>query len=138
MSFPLLSGILKRSQKTFTYNGSTNGLTSGPDTLFTVSGQVFIRYLVIYVQATLTGTSATMALGIAGNTSGIISPTTATTLIAGDFWESTSPATVGSALKDILVASNIILTYATANVTGGVLYVDAYWHPLGTLGSNIT
>lgn len=128
---------LNLASKSITFTGAAGLGAVGNVPLFTVTGQLIVVYILGIVTTTLTGASATLALGTTTNTSEFIAATTATTLTtAAPIWMSTT-ATAGSMaipalVKDQVVVQNIVMTAAAGSgVTGGVLRIDCYWMPLG-------
>lgn len=122
--------------------GTTNGIgdydgTSNPFTLGTVTG--IIEVAVIAVCTTnLAGASATLELGTALSTAGLIAQTTATDIDAGDIWHDASPDAAVEASTVVtrkIVTQNIILTVATANITAGVIKFMVLWNPISSDGN---
>lgn len=119
--------------------GTTNAIgdhdgTGDPFTIFTVTGTVLVKLLAI-CETDLAGASATLEVGIAGNTAGLIAQSTATDIDAGEIWHDASPDAkieLSSVLAERIVSngSDIIGTVATANITGGVIRFIAFWYPL--------
>ena len=126
--------------------GTTNargddGGTNDPFTLFTVTGDVLVR---IYGVCTtlLAGTSATLEVGITGNTALLLPQSTATDIDANDIWFDATPTEVGGvALASItgpfviVNGLDIIETVATADITSGNIYYICLWRPLSRDGS---
>lgn len=113
-----------------------------PKTLFTVTGDVLVR---IYGVCTtvLAGASATVEVGVTGNTAVLIALTTGTDIDANEVWVGAAPSAVGAdALADILAATiivgglNIIETVKTADVTSGNIRYVCLWKPL-TAGARV-
>ena len=77
-----------------------DGGTLDPLTLFTVTGDVLVG---IYGVCTtlLAGATATLSVGVAGNTAGLIALTTATDIDANEIWLDTTPS-VGLDTSDAL------------------------------------
>ena len=128
--------------KSWTFNGTTTGLTSAADTVLTVTGAVWIVSFVIRGVVTPVSSSGTIAVGVAGSSGGIIAATTATLITGGaagtcKFWASTTPALIVTPVVNVALNSNILFTYATANVTAGQVYIECWWHPLEA-GANIS
>lgn len=115
-----------------------DGGTNDPFTLFTVTGDVIVRIYGV-VTTTLTGATATVALGTANNTGGIIAATTATDLAANDVWVDATPTEVELvALASIPAATvitngaDIVETVATADITAGNIYYVCLWRPVAS------
>lgn len=86
----------------------------------------------------LAGASATVEVGISGNTAAIIAQSVGTTIDTGEIWYGTNPPTVGVMPGDKILtgSTNIIQTIATANVTDGTLTYYCLWVPL-TVGASV-
>ena len=107
--------------------------TGNPATLFTVTGPVLIE-VIGYCTTSLEGASATLEVGVSGNTNGITAQTTATDIDAGEIWHDASPdanfEASSVAAQRILNNTNVIQTVGTANITAGAIRYVAYWYPL--------
>jgi hypothetical protein len=113
--------------------------TGNPATLFTVTGDVLVRIFAV-CSVNLAGASATIEVGITGNTAGLIAQTTATDIDAGTVWIDTAPATVESlpAQQIMTNGTDIIQTVATANITAGALTYYCLWTPLSSDGNVVS
>lgn len=114
------------------YNGSGN-----PATLFTVTGTVLLRILAKCTD-TLTGTSATIEIGTALLTTGMIPLTTATNIAVNEIWHDATPDAsieATTVLAQKIVSQNIIQTVRTANITAGSIKYTALWYPLSADGN---
>ena len=101
----------------------------------TVTGSVLLTHLTARCNVDLAGASATIEMGVAGNTAALIAQTTATQIDDGEFWQDTSPELgVSPAITDKAVEGNIILTVGTADITAGELEIVGYWLPLSNDG----
>lgn len=122
--------------KTITFTGAAGLGAQGTVAIATVVGSVLLTHLTARCKTLLAGASATVELGVAGNTEALIAQSTATDIDAGEFWQDTSPeAGVSPAIVDKAVTGNIILTVGTADVTSGVLEIVGYWLPLSDDGA---
>jgi len=132
----ILANREKRLIKTLTFDGTSVG-DIGTDIVATCTGRVLIRQLSAYCKTTLVGATATIELGVAGNTAGLIAQATGTDLIATEFWNDATPTDVltAAAIVDKLVASDIILTVATAALTAGAIEFALVWMPLSVDGN---
>lgn len=121
-------GVTVKSTITFA-GGTANGIgdydgTGNPFTVFTISGVAIVRLLAVCT-ASLEGDSATLEVGISGNTALLIAQTTATAIDANEIWHDNSPdastelATVISASRILAAGQDIIGTVGTANITSG-------------------
>lgn len=109
--------------------------TGNPYTLFTVTGDVILKAIWGVVNVDLAGATATIEVGVAGNTAGLIAQETCTDLDDGNIYSSATNAvgvapTAGSgALYAINDGADIIETLATANVTAGQIDWYVIWMP---------
>jgi hypothetical protein len=134
------SGVPSFATKTLTFTGATNfGEANSSATLFTVTGEVLVVAISPICTTDLTGAASTVSLGVTGDTDLFIALTTATTIDAGMFWQTTTPKANGTVLaaicKDVVITDSILVESLTQNTTGGVLRVDVYWLPLSTDGN---
>lgn len=120
--------------KTVTFDGTTWG-DIGTDTIATITGRVLLLQHAAYCTTVLAGATATLELGVAGNTAELIAQTTATDIDADEVWRSATPDVgAGPSLANNVVGLSIILTTATAAVTSGVLDFYFRWVPLSSDG----
>lgn len=149
---PLIGDYPFRTKKTITFAGATadawgnDGGALDGGAIFTVTGLVQIK-LIAEVTTSLTGASATLAVGITGATTIFMTTETGTDLDAGNIWlnDATQAAhyIVGeeSAAADnwpeyVLNGQDVILTVAGgANVETGVIDFFALWKPLSDDGA---
>lgn len=124
--------------KSVTYTGAAGLGAVGTTTRFTVSGVVKFRLFAV-CGTNLAGATATIAAGVTGNTTGIIGATTATNILAGHLWFSTSPGyvTAISGVAENITSANITETIATAAVSGGQLTYYCLWTPVSD-GATVT
>lgn len=113
--------------------------TGNPATLFTVTGDVLVG---LYGVCTtdLAGASATIEVGVTGNTTLFIPLTTATNIDDGELWMDASPA-IGKPIDSLTYyilgdGADIIQTVRTANITGGQLEYICLWKALSA-GSTV-
>lgn len=137
--------VVKASPAAFT-GGTANtrgndGGTSDPFTLFTVTGDVLVRIFGVCTTA-LTGATATVSVGVAGNVGGLLPVTTGTDFAVNEIWNDATPTEVGvgvlsNVLGPYLVVNGLdIAEYvATANVTAGQIYYICLWRPLSQDGN---
>jgi hypothetical protein len=121
------------ASKTLAYTGASHLGAQDATTLFTVTGDVIVNIFAVCSED-LAGASATVEVGIAGNTAALIAQTTGTTIDVGEIWATTSPATVLAlpSEKILMNGTDIIQTIATANVTDGTLTYYCLWYPLSS------
>ena len=109
------------------YDGSGN-----PTTLFTVTGDVLV---IVFAKCTtlLAGTSATIEVGVSGDTASIIAQSTATDIDANEIWNGATPAAVALLTPKLVSGgADIIETIATADITSGVLEYHCLWLPISS------
>ena len=131
-------GIIVIKSMTFA-GGTTNDPgdydgTGNPATLFTVTGDVIIKLFAV-CKTNLAGASATLEVGVSGNTAKFIAQSTATDIDANEVWHDATP---DSSIELETVASewvvtngqDIIQTVGTANITSGQVDYYCFWRPL--------
>ena len=108
--------------------------------IFTVTGEVLVRIFGVCTTL-LAGASATIAVGVTGNTAALLALTTATDIDANELWNDTTPGVGTDTLANItgphVIVSglNILETIATANITSGELHYICMWSPLSPDGN---
>ena len=133
---PTLKNYPRVARKTVTLSAVAGQGAVGTVALFTVQGSVVIERITALCTTLLTGATATVEVGVAGNTAALIAQTTGTDIDASEFWQDATPeAGVSPAIVEKNVKGNIILTVATADVTAGVIEFVVFWRPLSTDGS---
>lgn len=139
MNIKVAPRAYRRFSKTITFDGNAGTGAIGNVPIFTVTGQVLLHIMAPLATVTLAGATATLALGVTGNTALLIGATTATTITSGLLWTSTTPATGGAAapaaLTNVIVAANVVGTVATAAITAGAIRFDGLWLPLSADGN---
>ena len=138
----LQSGYQIASKAVTFAGGTTNARgdqdgTGNPGALFTVTGDVLV---VIFAKCTtnLAGSSATLEVGVTGNTAALLAQTTAEDIDAGDVWRDASPAVGAEAINGaVFIAGglDIIETTGTANITAGAITYYCMWLPLSSDGN---
>lgn len=128
----------KKIDKVMTFAGGTandpgdyDG-TGNPATLFNVKGTVRMRILA-KCEVDLAGASATLEVGTALSTAGLIAQTTATAIDANEIWHDATPdasVEATTVLVEKIVSQNVIQTVATANITAGRIKYTCIWYPL--------
>lgn len=106
--------------------------TGNPATLFTVTGTCKVKVLAKCTED-LVGASATIKIGTALSTAGLIAQTTATDIDAGEIWHDATPDSsleATTVLTERICSQNIIQTIATANITAGEIQYTCIWYPL--------
>lgn len=123
------------------YNFTADAGAQGAITIFTVTGDV-VQSIVGVCNTALTGATATVEVGVAGNTAVFIAQATASDLIANEIWHDATPTTTAEAVelfggaKTIIntASKNIIMTIATADLTAGDIDFYCAWRPLSPDG----
>lgn len=139
---PVQAGWRVATKEATFAGGTTNARgdqtgTGNPATLFTVTGTVMV---VIFGHCTtlLAGATATLEIGVTGNTAALIAQTVATDIDAGEVWRDATPAVSAETLNDPLVivaGADIIETVGTADITSGVITYYCLWLPLSADGN---
>ena len=130
----------RHSQKIITFTGAAGAGATGVNTIFTITGRVWLHLISAFCTVDLVG-SAALELGVAADVDAFIVSTTDTAIDADEWWTSATPITgVEGPLKpiastvpsqmDMLLSQNIILTVTTNPTTSGVLVFDAHYTPL--------
>jgi hypothetical protein len=112
-------------------------------TIFTVTGDVVIMVSGLCQVALTSGGAATIEMGIAGNTAGLIAQTTATDLDQYEMWRDAVPEPSGSLANmtgaarqsAIFNGVDVILTVATADLTAGDIDFLCTWFPISADGN---
>lgn len=136
---PLLNGSWSMvEKKTMTFAGGTvndpgdfDG-TGNPATLFTVTGVVLVRVLA-HCTTDLAGATATLEVGTAKNTAGIIAQSAATDIDITEIWHDATPdasVEASTVIGEKVLIDDIIQTAGTANITAGVIDYYCFWLPL--------
>jgi len=125
-------------ESTWTFVTATTGAT-GAHTLFTVTGNVLVSVFGV-CDTSLTG-AATVEVGVAGNTAGLVAQiANATTLDDGDVYVGASTEVGTAAIPSTFVVNDgadIIMTIGSTAVTAGVVDFYCLWRPLSSDG-NVT
>lgn len=106
--------------------------TGNPATLFNVKGVVRMRILA-KCTVNLVGAGATLEVGTALSTAGLIAQSTATDIDANEIWHDATPDSsieATTVLAEKVVSQNVIQTVATANITAGSITYSCIWYPL--------
>ncbi|MBP9897468.1 MAG: hypothetical protein KBF28_03790 [Gemmatimonadales bacterium] len=106
-------------------------------TLFTVTGVVAVKVFARCTES-LAGATATVEVGTALTTAGLIAQTTGTDLDINEIWHDATPDASVEAitvLSEKIVAQDIIQTIGTAGVTDGTLVYYCLWSPISSNGA---
>jgi hypothetical protein len=137
------AGVGAVTEKVMTFDGATTNDpgdvtgTGNPATLFTVTGTVLMKLFAV-CETDLAGATATLIVGTAKNTSGLLAITTATDLDVDEIWHDATPdasVELSSVATEKIVNQNVIQTVATADITSGVLRYICIWKPLSADGN---
>jgi hypothetical protein len=130
----------RHSNKRITYTGAADAGATGVNTIFTITGRVWLHLVSAFCETLLVGGGA-WELGVAADVDAFIAVTTDTDIDANEWWTSATPiagaegplkpiaSTVPSQM-DMLLSQNIILTIATNPTTSGVMAFDVLYTPL--------
>lgn len=107
--------------------------TGNPETLFNVTGVVRMRILAKCITS-LVGSGATLEVGTALSTAGLIPQTSAEAIDANEIWhDATTPDSsieATSVLAEKIVSQDVIQSVGTANITAGKIQYTCIWYPL--------
>jgi len=120
--------------------GTTGAL--GAHTILTVTGTVAMQLFAV-CSTNLAGAGATIEVGSATTTTGMIAQTTATNIDANEIWHDNAPDSsiesttiLSTSLSQIkIVHEDIIYTVGTAAISGGVLKFIVRWAPISADGN---
>ena len=132
-------GLLAKTRTVFVGGVGTAGKVGSPYTIFTVTGTVALKILAT-CEVNLAGASATVAVGTALSTAGLIAQSTATDIDASEIWHDATPDAsieATTVLVEKIVSQDIIITTGTAPVTEGQILFTVLWRPL-TDGATVT
>lgn len=116
-----------------------DGGANDPFTLFNVTGDVLVRIFGV-CSVLLAGATATLEVGVTGNTAALIAQTTATDIDANEIWNDTTPGIGTDTLANvtgphiIVGGLDIIETVATTSITSGNIYYICLWQKLSEDG----
>jgi len=118
-----------------------DGGANDPFKLFTITGDVLVRIFGVCTTL-LAGATATLEVGVAGNTAGLIAQTTGTDIDANEIWRAATPAGVGAELLSDVLGPYIVVNgldiselVATADITSGQIYYICIWRKLSEDGN---
>ena len=135
---PITTSDAFKTSKTVAFTGAAGLGAQGTVSLFTVTGDVLVRVFGVVTES-LAGATATIEVGVAGNTAAIIAQVLGTNLAANDVLVSgSSPVSVASIATAPLIVgggADIIATVATADITDGTITFYCTWRPLSSTGN---
>ena len=136
----------RRAEKSITFAGATpNAIgdfdgTGEAHPIFTVTGTVLMK-LFARCSTTLTiVATATLEVGTATNTAGLIAQTAGDAIDAGEIWHDASPDAsieLTSVIGEKLVSESVEGLTATANINTGVIDYVCLWKPISKDGNVI-
>ena len=120
-----------------------NGGTKDPLTIFTVTGDVLLKIFGVCTTL-LGGATATVEVGLTGNTAGLIAQTVATDIDASEIWNDTTPGVGTDTYANVtgphivVNGSDILETIGTTDITSGDMYYVCLWRPLSVDGNVVS
>ena len=117
-----------------------NGGAKDPLTIFNVTGEVLLKIFGVCTTL-LGGATATIEVGVTGNTAALIALTTATDIDASEIWNDATPGVGTDTYANItgphivVNGSDIIETIGTTDITSGNMYYVCLWRPLSPDGN---
>lgn len=137
---PLVSEFDQWRVEIGNYNFGDDAGAQGAFTIFTITGDVLLQVFGI-CDVALLGATATIELGVSGNTAILIAQATGTDLIADEIWHDASPTTTieqididGARTFVVAGGQDAIFTIGTADLTAGDIDFYALWRPLSSDG----
>lgn len=134
---PVDGGMWNACKKAITYSASTTGAASAK-TIFTVTGTVRVRLFAKCITDITSGGAATIEVGTAITTAGILAQTTATSIDAGELWHDATPdasVELDTVAPVKIVTQDIKELIATTTVTGGSMEYSLLWQPVSADGN---
>jgi hypothetical protein len=129
----------KRILKTVAFDGGAGNGAVGTVNLFTITGAVYALIVGICTEdLTEAGATATIEVGVAGDTACLIAQVNAVNIDNGELWFDATPANhevlagIGGAF---LYGTTVIATVGVQNVTDGTLTFACFWTPLSANGN---
>lgn len=127
------------ARKTMTYSNAAGSGAVGTVTLFNVTGEVLVHYLVAFCTVDLTsGSAAILSTGVTGNVTLFIPTEGFDQIDANEFVASTSIPdgyALESTQKDQIIEENIINDVTVAALTGGTIRYTVYYSPISSDGN---
>ena len=128
----------KVTRKNVAFDGSAGNGAIGTVALFTVTGTVLVKITPVCTE-NLVDATATIEVGISGDTATLIAQTTGTDVDANEIWHDATPDAdieAASVMKEFIITNgqDIILTVATAAVSDGTIDFFCFWEALSADG----
>lgn len=132
----------RQAEKEITFDGGAGSGAVGTVNLFTVTGSVKGKIVGI-CSTNIAGATATLEVGVTGQTAGLIAQTTGTNIDAGEIWHDASPDSpieASSVMTENIIANglDVFATVGTANVTAGVIKFILLWKPISENGKVVS
>lgn len=133
----------RQVEKSVTFaGGTTNAIgdfngTGEPHTLFTVTGIVAVKIFAICETTVTIDATATLEVGTAINTAGLIAQTAGDAIDVNEIWHDASPDSsveASTVVAERLVNQDIQGKTDTANILTGVIKYICLWHPISKDG----
>lgn len=130
-------GNIRTVRRTITFDGTAGKGVVGTVAVFNVTGAILCKGIAAVCKVDLAGATATVEVGTASDTDGLIAQATATGIDAPKVYVSASPSnlpTLALAAVDKIVSEDVNITVATADVTAGQLEITMLYIPLSGNG----
>lgn len=121
-------------RKVITFTGAAGLGAVGTIPVATMAGAIVAQFVGAFCSVDLAGATATLELGVTGDTAELIAQTTATTVDANMVWESSTPDEGVTAVVNKAISGNVILTVGTAAITAGSIEICIIYYPLTSTG----
>jgi hypothetical protein len=128
-------------RKNIGFTGAANLGAIGAVPLFTVTGAVLVRIIAICTEDLVCGAGATLSVGTAAATAGMLAVTGAADIDVGDIWFAAAPVTKLDTLANAQLSwvigdgASIKGTVAVDTITDGNIDFNLWWSPLGATGN---
>jgi len=128
--------LSRQLQTSVTFVAGTTG-TDAAHALLTVTGVVALSIFGV-CGTNLAGSSATLEVGTAVTTAGLIAQTTGTDIDATEIWHDASPdasVELTSIVTKNIVSADVIYTVDTAAMSAGEITFYVFWEPISSDGN---
>lgn len=126
--------LVRAPDKTITFTGAAGAGAVGAVTVYTITGRVAIIFFpppFCTTGLTEAGATATVALGTASATGGVLTAANAVDIDTNEWWTDPISAGIASTFGEKPLSENLIITVGAQNVNGGVLvFQGIYYIPL--------
>ncbi len=117
-------------RKNFTFDNTAGNGAQGTVAVATTTGAIFVQEVGAYCTVALTGASATIELGVTGDTAALLPQTTATNIDPSMVWTTNTPDESTATAVNLAITGNLIFTVGTAGITAGTIKLCIYYKPL--------